>query len=144
MTPKSVSHIDGLVKEGGVQCVSNELRLSLTNLKKVYVYGNRYMCFVYLVYYKLQTDINSLNVALYKPAMQSSNYLTESKTYLADWTVDDNTDLYQCHCSCTGKHFESWWAVDLGARFTVVKTYITNRQDYFIHGISMNKEILNI
>ena len=74
--------------------------------------------------------------------MQSSDYVTGSKTYLAAWAVDGNanTDLYQHHCSCTGNHFEPWWAVDLGARFTEVKTYLTNRQDFGkqIHGISMN------
>ena len=77
--------------------------------------------------------INSFsdNVALYKPAMQSSTYVKDGHDMLSAWAVDGNADpvFANYHCSCTLKTYEPWWAVDLGAPYTVLKVCLTNRQN---------------
>ena len=71
------------------------------------------------------------NVALYKPAMQSSTYSGYGRDMIAAWAVDGNADpvFENDHCSCTQSTYEPWWAVDLGARYTITKVCLTNRQD---------------
>ena len=66
------------------------------------------------------------NIALHKPAMQSSNY---GHLHKADRAVDGNADPYyhSNHCSCTGESYEPWWAVDLQRRYTVLSVSLTNR-----------------
>ena len=70
------------------------------------------------------------NIALHKPAMQSSTYVYPVSVVAAN-AVDGSTDglIDNGHCSHTGRDNEPWWAVDLGARYYVFKIVITNRQD---------------
>ena len=53
--------------------------------------------------------------------------------------VDGNADpvLDNGHCTHTHAGYEPWWAVDLGARYYVLKIIITNRGDYGGNGISV-------
>ena len=66
------------------------------------------------------------NIALHKPAMQSSDY---DNLHKADRAVDGNADpdYHRNHCSCTGESYEPWWAVDLQRRYTVLSVSLTNR-----------------
>ena len=84
-------------------------------------------------YHQSLSHINSFsdNIALYKPAMQSSTYVWDGCDVIAAWAVDGNADpvFENYHCSCTHKTYEPWWAVDLGSRYTVLKVCLTNRQN---------------
>ena len=61
--------------------------------------------------------------------MQSSTYVWDGRDVIAAWAVDGNADpvFENYHCSCTHKTYEPWWAVDLGARYIVLKVRLTNR-----------------
>jgi len=62
------------------------------------------------------------NVALYRPAVQSSLY----SDYYATRAVDGN--LFRGHESCTSEHvhYDSWWGVDLGSPMDVARVCVTN------------------
>ncbi|KAK0061931.1 fucolectin-7, partial [Biomphalaria pfeifferi] len=64
------------------------------------------------------------NAALYKPAIQSSNY----KDCFAYKGVDGNADnfLSNGHCQHTGQELIPWWMVDLRGQFVVEKIQLTN------------------
>ncbi|XP_071089208.1 fucolectin-1-like [Haliotis cracherodii] len=69
---------------------------------------------------------STFNVALYKPASQSSLYNNAST---ADKAVDGNYDpVFGNSCAST-RHFdrEPWWRVDLGRMYHVTSVGITNR-----------------
>jgi len=70
------------------------------------------------------------NIALGRPAYQSSNYSATSPAGLA---VDGNRNGDWFAGSCTGTGFQTvaspWWAVDLGRQTSVLKVIISNRID---------------
>ena len=59
------------------------------------------------------------NIALHKPAMQSSTFYG----YIASLAVDGNADAQ--HCSKTQYTYEPWWAVDLQTRYTLLSISLT-------------------
>ena len=69
------------------------------------------------------------NVALHKPARQSSTYHYNGLYFIAALAVDgDNSPtLFRNHCSCTSPTYEPWWAVDLQNRYTLLNISLTNR-----------------
>ncbi|KAH9488872.1 hypothetical protein Btru_041496 [Bulinus truncatus] len=67
------------------------------------------------------------NAALYKPAVQSSDYLP----YYAYLAVDGNNDdnMTHGHCQHTWSETMPWWMVDLRGQFEVDTIILTNRGD---------------
>ncbi|XP_025079431.1 fucolectin-like [Pomacea canaliculata] len=67
------------------------------------------------------------NVALLKPARQSSDYSSST----ADKAVDGDTDgvRYNGHCSTTNQTVNSWWKVDLMGLYTISHVELFNRID---------------
>ena len=67
------------------------------------------------------------NIALRKPAMQSSTYTVKSSDLMAAWAVDGETDSWYCryYYSSTVWSYKPWWAVDLQARYTVLNISLT-------------------
>jgi hypothetical protein len=72
------------------------------------------------------------NLALNKPAFQSSTLTFNSHVAIASEAVDGNTDSnYERGKSCSHTSFDkkAWWAVDLGAASSISSVTITNRGD---------------
>ena len=68
------------------------------------------------------------DLALNKPAWQSSDFSASTPASLA---VDGNADTIMSHGSCSQTNADpyAWWAVDLGAEYSVESVAITNRGD---------------
>ncbi|VVH64055.1 hypothetical protein BSPWISOX_2548 [uncultured Gammaproteobacteria bacterium] len=71
------------------------------------------------------------NLALGKPATQSSTYLYHSIVPVAGYAVDGNTDGYFLNKSTTHTYYEqgAWWQVDLGSEKNIKQIIIYNRTD---------------
>ncbi|XP_025079990.1 fucolectin-like [Pomacea canaliculata] len=80
-----------------------------------------------LFYMYLSSVLALENVALLKPAMQSSVYAGST----ADKAVDGNTDgnRYNGYCSGTNQMENSWWKVDLMGLYTISHVELFNRVD---------------
>lgn len=89
------------------------------------------------------------NLALLKPAIQSSQY----EFYHATRAVDGLLMSSMISCSEGGKHNDSWWAVDLGSPVDVARVCVTNdvnsyldlaqrRLSYFVAGLTNNNPSL--
>ena len=66
--------------------------------------------------------LNGVNIALHKPATQSSDYLHPGTLLIASLAVDgnNNSDLFAVRsCSSTQLDNNAWWAVDLEVRTKV-------------------------
>ena len=61
------------------------------------------------------------NVALYRPAVHSSQYMEAYATNAVDGSSSDPH-----HCACTVVGYDSWWAVDLGSQVDVAHVCVTN------------------
>ena len=72
-------------------------------------------------------DAADTNIALHKPAYQSSTH----RYGHARKAVDDNAngDWYGNACTHTLPEKTPWWAVDLGAEHPIVQVQVTNRFD---------------
>ncbi|XP_060559806.1 fibropellin-1-like, partial [Ruditapes philippinarum] len=83
--------------------------------------------------FKEKTVKNTLvNVALGKPAYQSSNYSKDYENqYTADKGNDGNADdnIYNNHCFETDNNMNPWWEVDLQDEYNISQVNITNRRD---------------
>ena len=73
----------------------------------------------------------SVNLALHKPAYQSSLYQPLSNHGPPELAVDGNKDLNWFHGSCThtGQELYPWWAVDLQQTYHISKVKIYHRND---------------
>ena len=69
------------------------------------------------------------NLALGKPASQSSDYVHFGNQLNASFGNNDNTISVQ-HGGCAHTNFEMspWWRVDLGGSHPVSKVYVLNRK----------------
>ncbi len=78
------------------------------------------------------------NLALGKPATQSSTYLYHSIVPVAGYAVDGNTDGYFLNKSTTHTHYEqgAWWQVDLGGEKNIKQIIIYNRTDCCVNRLS--------
>ncbi|SHN92673.1 galactose-binding domain-containing protein [bacterium endosymbiont of Bathymodiolus sp. 5 South] len=78
------------------------------------------------------------NLALGKPATQSSTYLYHSIVPVAGYAVDGNTDGYFLNKSTTHTHYEqgAWWQVDLGGEKNIKQIIIHNRTDCCVNRLS--------
>ncbi|XP_019616699.1 PREDICTED: uncharacterized protein LOC109464206 [Branchiostoma belcheri] len=81
--------------------------------------------------YRIST--RTVNIALGKTAVQSSNENVLGKEWNARLAVDGNTDSNHYHGSCThttaaGETNPSWW-VDLGQPYAIERVLIFNRMD---------------
>lgn len=74
---------------------------------------------------------NSVNVALEKPAFQSSTYPSQKPPNAAKYAVDGWVDgnYWRRISQHTDKQLNPWWSVDLGGTFTIKKIVVYNRQD---------------
>ena len=79
-----------------------------------------------------------LNLALGKPATQSSIYLYHSIIPVAGYAVDGNTDGYFLNKSTTHTRYEqgAWWQVDLGSKKNIKQILIYNRTDCCVNRLS--------
>ncbi len=79
----------------------------------------------------IAVGIGNINLALGKPATQSSTYLYHSIIPVAGYAVDGNTDGYFLNKSTTHTNYEqgAWWQVDLGSEKKINKIIIYNRTD---------------
>ncbi len=103
------------------------------------------------------TWILGVNLALNKPAMQSTDYrCCEQEWFYANNAVDGNLSSHMFEGTCTHTDVESevppWWQVDLGAQYAVKRIVITNRADccgeltiWFLEvcTLNMNKKVKN-
>ena len=73
----------------------------------------------------------SKNLALNKPAWQSSIYSSQHENATADKAVDGNAanNFNGKSCTHTNEEQRPWWVVDLGAEYLVSDVVITNRGD---------------
>ena len=67
--------------------------------------------------------LDSSNLALKKPAFQSSLYEDNYPSLAVDGNYGTNYE----QCSHTGYDTGAWWAVDLGQEYFVSEVVITNR-----------------
>src|SRR5204863_3245260 len=76
-----------------------------------------------------------VNMALHKPAVQSSTYATTSGAGLA---VDGNHDGDYAHGSVamTAKNVRPWWQVDLQASYAISTITVWNRTDCCANSLS--------
>ena len=75
---------------------------------------------------------NQVNLAVYKPAFQSSTLkLEDGSEYPANLAVDGihNAVFSAGHCTHTTQEENPWWMVDLQAETEVSSVTITNRED---------------
>jgi hypothetical protein len=80
----------------------------------------------------IAVGVGVINLALRKPATQSSTYLYHSIDPVAGYAVDGNTDGYFLNKSTTHTKFEDdnpWWQVDLGSKKDIEQIIIYNRTD---------------
>ena len=72
-----------------------------------------------------------VNVALNRPAYQSSTWDDSVVSYPASYANDGNhgTNLINDLCSSTLEEPNAWWAVDLGVALYVYGVKFTNRGD---------------
>ncbi|CAC9491816.1 hypothetical protein [uncultured Gammaproteobacteria bacterium] len=80
----------------------------------------------------IAVGVGVINLALRKPATQSSTYLYHSIIPVAGYAVDGNTDGYFLNKSTTHTKFEydnPWWQVDLGSKKDIEQIIIYNRTD---------------
>ena len=89
------------------------------------------------------------NIALHKPAMQSSTFHSQGTSYMATLAVDGNadTEFWNGHCSSTSNTYEPWWAVDLQTRYTLLNIRITKQTwdgtlIWFIHSWSISWNVV--
>jgi len=70
-----------------------------------------------------------VNVALNRPAYQSSTYSNSQITTYAHLANDgnNNTDFDQGSCASSWAQADPWWAVDLGVKLYVHGVKFTNR-----------------
>ncbi|VVM23711.1 lipoprotein, putative [uncultured Gammaproteobacteria bacterium] len=73
----------------------------------------------------------TINLALGKPATQSSTFLYHSINPVAGYAVDGNTDGYFLNKSTTHTEYAqgAWWQVDLGSKKDIKQIIIYNRTD---------------
>ena len=83
-----------------------------------------------LFYFVMIVESQDANVALGRPAVQSSLY-DNGRTFPPGLAVDGNSDpnFNGYSCSCTNADVMSWWAVDLGRVMFVKYVQVTNRGD---------------
>ena len=78
-----------------------------------------------------------MNIALYKPAYQSSTY-TGSVTCTADRAVDGNRDPFFSDGSCASTDATTdtnpWWAVDLSSAVYIKTVTVFDRGDTYCCG----------
>ena len=80
----------------------------------------------------------TINLALGKPATQSSTFLYHSINPVAGYAVDGNTDGYFLNKSTTHTEYAqgAWWQVDLGSRKKISQIIIYNRTDCCVDRLS--------
>jgi hypothetical protein len=81
----------------------------------------------------IAVGISDINLALGKPATQSSTYLYSYGIHaVAGYAVDGNTDGKFSNRSTTHTQYEqgAWWQVDLGSQKNIKQIIIYNRTDY--------------
>ena len=81
----------------------------------------------------IAVGIGDINLALGKPATQSSTYLYSYGIHaVASYAVDGNTDGKFSNRSTTHTQYEqgAWWQVDLGSQKNIKQIIIYNRTDY--------------
>src|SRR5271157_5685020 len=71
--------------------------------------------------------ISVADLALGKPATQSSTYTIASASLAVDGNTDGN--YYDGSVSCTNGDANAWWQVDLGASVTINSIVVWNRTD---------------
>ena len=88
--------------------INNECYIVIVSLSG---YNGGWICFVEA----------SSNLALHKPAFESSDY----ECYNASYAVDGVRDFADCKIAHTVFEKNPWWAVDLGSTTYVVNVTIT-------------------
>ncbi|WP_180324180.1 galactose-binding domain-containing protein, partial [bacterium endosymbiont of Bathymodiolus sp. 5 South] len=80
----------------------------------------------------------TINLALGKPATQSSTFLYHSINPVAGYAVDGNTDGYFLNKSTTHTEYAqgAWWQVDLGSKKNIKQIIIYNRTDCCVNRLS--------
>ncbi|VVM25218.1 Oligopeptide transport system permease protein OppC (TC 3.A.1.5.1) [uncultured Gammaproteobacteria bacterium] len=80
----------------------------------------------------------TINLALGKPATQSSTFLYHSINPVAGYAVDGNTDGYFLNKSTTHTEYAqgAWWQVDLGSKKDIKQIIIYNRTDCCVNRLS--------
>ncbi|VVH67380.1 Late competence protein ComGC, access of DNA to ComEA, FIG007487 [uncultured Gammaproteobacteria bacterium] len=81
---------------------------------------------------------STINLALGKPATQSSTFLYHSINPVAGYAVDGNTDGYFLNKSTTHTEYAqgAWWQVDLGSKKDIKQIIIYNRTDCCVNRLS--------
>ncbi|VVM24608.1 hypothetical protein BSPWISOXPB_5002 [uncultured Gammaproteobacteria bacterium] len=79
----------------------------------------------------IAVGVGTINLALGKPATQSSTFLYHSINPVAGYAVNGNTDGYFLNKSTTHTNYEqgAWWQVDLGSKKDIKQIIIYNRTD---------------
>ncbi|MBI3979091.1 MAG: discoidin domain-containing protein, partial [Chloroflexi bacterium] len=109
-----------------------EIRLSAVTVPgfryvKVQLRGQNYLSLA-----EVQVYSGGTNVALNKPASQSSTFADPRCQPTANRAVDGNTggDFYaQCGVTATNNDQSAWWQVDLGLNYNVERIVLFNRTD---------------
>ena len=117
----------GPMPEAG-KWVRLEVPVGAVNLKSNSINGIAFVIYDGQAWFDRPGKLARVNLALNKPASQSSNYSDASGTYVAGKAVDGNLHS-PAGASITGNQNRPWWQVDLGDVYPIDVIDILGRTD---------------